>query len=209
MKRQIFTLIMACVLLGAPAAWAQCDTYSKGIDEFPNSRIEGTVRLPDGSQFPFAGDGPFTVARGTPFVQADGRCVLPTQIVDFNIVAQTPFGEVMVTTYPGCATTDPDACDPQAGCSCGLIMQQVSGRDFPADSFFDVSLQVQSGVLPPLCNCVPGVRCAPARVNAQITDIPPAPGENYAEQTLQLLSCKTGIPANILIQNPLHRPYGP
>jgi hypothetical protein len=78
--------------------------------------------------------GPTAVLRGAPRIE-DDKCVIDTEIVALELsAADTAFGDVTVRINP-------------ARSSVGKVRSQDAGCVFPADSFFDVFVLVDVGIL--------------------------------------------------------------
>lgn len=72
--------------------------------------------------------GPTTIRRGAPYDPGDGLVEIDTQIENMVLFGSTPIGNVVVRVIPP---------------SPGKIKQQEPGVDFPANSWFDVRVEVQ------------------------------------------------------------------
>jgi hypothetical protein len=140
-----------------------CDCYPKpGIDEMPSElvhrvRIFGIGPGTGGLVVDADMSGPVVIVRGAPEVDpTTGLCRIPTRIDGMDLMGTDPIaGPVEIHINK----TKP---------SVGEIRERAPGTCFPADSFFDVFIEVK----------VPGqdvtlVNCAPARMQAVIEAIPP------------------------------------
>lgn len=76
--------------------------------------------------------GPTTVVRGTPSTDLTGREYFETEIVQLDLTGSGPIGDVVVREDPDRPST-------------GKVTQQEKGKDFPADSFFDVFVEIKMG----------------------------------------------------------------
>jgi len=102
------------------------------------SQASMEVEFTDGSRETVRLSGLTTVKRNDPSdLDADGRWDVKTEIVSMELLGNSPtlFGPVTLTNNP-------------TGNSVGGIRQRTSGENFPADSFFDVFLLVQSSFGP-------------------------------------------------------------
>ena len=126
-----------------------------GPDEFPVSIAQIGIDLtlngiPDAE---ISAEGPFLVERSDPQVGSDGRNVIDTEIVQLDLTGSSSLGPVTIRSSP-------------TRRSVGQIVAQQRGQDFPADSFFDIFVEIRVGELT-LVNEVP------IRMSAVITEIPP------------------------------------
>jgi len=151
------------VVLAAVLAWlgsipptvgvAQTGYPAAGFDSFP-STAEITVDIPGLGTDTIVLEGPTTVHRGDPVLPPlGGTQTIDTEILSMNLTGTSPvFGPVGVFENPNEASR-------------GQIIQQP-GQDFPAESFFDVFviLQTQSGALH---------NETPIRMQSRIYSIPP------------------------------------
>jgi hypothetical protein len=127
--------------------------------------------------------GPTTVARGTPYDPGDGRMKIDTEIISMNLVGTSAYiGPVTIIESPSKAST-------------GAIRQQIAGIDFPADSFFDVFIEIQTALPFPngrLYNDIP------KRMSAVINSIPPY-GSVYEGPQPIPLNNELGIPIGLML----------
>lgn len=109
-------------------------------------------------------NGPTVVRRGEPY-DAGGHSAIDTEILAMNLTGMTPLGPVGVRESPTRA-------------SVGKIQQQTPGADYPADSFFDVFVELDTGM---------GMlhHQEPVRMEAVIHDIPPILALYRTPQLLQ------------------------
>jgi len=124
-----------------------------GMDMFPSG---AGMFVQIGSQQPVfvTLNGPTDVMRGAPHdADGDGRMEIETEIVQMNLAGASPFGPLQLRESP-------------TRQSLGRIMQQTAGQDYPADSFFDVFVELNTA-LGPLHNE------QPVRMRAVIDAIPP------------------------------------
>ena len=99
-----------------------------GSDVF-DSAVVVRVAVPSLSfpETPFTAVGPARIRRGAPYDPGDGRIKIDTQIEQWVVSGETPLGPAVVRVV-----------NPAPGC----IQQQSAGQDFPADAWFDVSLEI-------------------------------------------------------------------
>lgn len=99
-------------------------------------------------------NGPTVVRRGEPYDNdGDGLQTIDTEILAMNLTGMTSLGPVGVRESPTRA-------------SHGKIQQQTPGADYPADSFFDVFVELDTGM-------GPLHHQEPVRMEAIIHDLPP------------------------------------
>ena len=106
-------------------------------------------------------EGPALVTRGEP--RLDGVLyVVDTEIVSLELRGtSSTLGPVLVRQHPDLP-------------SLGEVRQQEPGQDFPADSFFDIFIEID---LPDLD--IIAVNQDPLRLEATLNDLPPAAGDEY------------------------------
>jgi hypothetical protein len=76
--------------------------------------------------------GPTDVLRSDPYDPGDGHIKIDTEIISMNLVGMsTHIGPITIIESPSKAST-------------GAIQQQTAGIDFPADSFFDVFIEIHT-----------------------------------------------------------------
>lgn len=111
--------------------------------------------------------GPTTVSRGMPYDPGDGHIKIDTEIISMNLVGTSVhIGPITIIESPSKAST-------------GAIRQQIAGTDFPADSFFDVFVEIQTTLSPPVHTLH---NDDPAIMNTAIDHIPPW-GAIYTSQS--------------------------
>ena len=161
-----------------------------GFDSFSSSATIIIELTPIGGPgpFPFVASGPTTIQRGDPLVDLDGRGYIDTEIISMTLTGPSPLGPIIVRESPTLASS-------------GRIKQQTPGVDFPADSFFDVFVEID---IPPglpglpaggTCGNLPG---SPAVMSAVINAIPPV-GSSYGSP-VGLVVPLFGIPPTAPIQ---------
>ena len=116
------------------------DYPSAGEDRFENTRatVEIEVTLPGVAALPFVKqtetvelEGPMLVLRSDPQdADGDGLVDIETEIVELMLTGTSSFGPIEVRQSPDRR-------------SMGLVEQQEPGQDTPADSFFDIFLEVE------------------------------------------------------------------
>ncbi len=162
MRRSIGIFAMA--LAFAPLLGAEGDSTTviggtgfppAGPDEFPVSLAQIGIDLtlngiPDTE---VSAQGPFLVQRSDPQAGSDGRNVIDTEIVQLDLTGSSSLGPVSIQQS-------------STRRSVGQIVAQQRAQDFPADSFFDIFVEIRVGesIL---------VNEVPIRMSAVITEIPP------------------------------------
>jgi hypothetical protein len=168
----------AIALLLALAAYGDDDggfdtSYpSAGEDRFERTvaTVEIEVTLPGVGALPIALtdletvqlEGPMLVMRGDP-QDSDGDDLvdIETEIVELELTGTSSFGPIAVRQSPDRP-------------SMGLVEQQTPGQDFPADSFFDVFLEVEIlnvGLI--------GYNPEAILMEAELSDLPPGFRDQY------------------------------
>ena len=152
---------------------------SAGTDRFPVI-VEMELSNPDFS-FEFGLTGSLTMDRSEPFEDgATGKWTIDTEIVSMDIVGEAPeIGKIVLRQSP----TQP---------SLGNIAQQTpGGEDFPADSFFDIFLEIEIEGIPPFI-VPPLFNMDPIRVQTfpvlPVTDIPPIGTQYFQEGCVDIFS---------------------
>jgi hypothetical protein len=136
-----------------------------GSDYMPNTKaiIELVIYGPYGFTETIKAVGPTMVSRGTPYDPGDGFMKIDTEIISMNLVGSSSYiGPITIVESPSKVSN-------------GTIRQQVAPQDFPADSFFDVYIEIYTTLLSPN-----GVlhNNDPKKMSSIITQIPPA-GSTY------------------------------
>jgi hypothetical protein len=101
-----------------------------GTDEF-DSAATITIDFGGGLVMTETVTGPTRIERGDPFDPDGGHIRIDTEIVSMELRGQTAFGPITVRESPTKRST-------------GHVTQQTAGIDFPADSFFDVFVQMDT-----------------------------------------------------------------
>ena len=161
-----------------------------GTDSFPSGALL-SVEMPGLGMFDLTLNGPTDVRRGDPGdVDGDGLMDIQTEILAMNLVGMSPAGPVTLRQS-------------QTRASRGVVEQQAKGADFPADSFFDVFVEIEVAGLGRLHNE------APVRVEAVIDAIPPILAYYRPPQPLAVpLLDANGQPVGV-IRNVIHIPLPP
>lgn len=165
-----FVALAACGDNGGPGL--DTDYPPAGEDRFERTiaTVEIDVTLPGVGALPVAlgeletveMEGPMLVLRGDPQdSDGDGLVDIETEIVEMTLTGTSSFGPLEVRQSPDRR-------------SMGMVEQQKPGQDFPADSFFDVFLEVE--VLD--INLV-GYHEDPIRMEAELSDLPPGFRDQY------------------------------
>lgn len=130
--------LSAGLLVGPGAGVARAEYPAGGVDSF-DSRAQVFVAaepLCVGATASTPGvvsavvDGPTSVKRSDPVTPEDGRQVIDTEIIQLQLAGTTPLGPLAIRQNPDRPST-------------GQVRQQDAGLDFPADSFFDVFVEVE------------------------------------------------------------------
>ena len=146
-----FLLLIAGVLFCVPVALS----YPPGDWDVMNAEIDMTIQLnPTGSDR-IIGDGPTVVKRGNPY-DVGGLQTIDTELVALSLTGTGFSGPVTVTLSP----------EPTHR-SMGKTTEQSPGTGFPADSFFDIFVEVK----------IPGlgetfINTQPMRISCVIINIP-------------------------------------
>ncbi len=167
MKTPALFIAASLALAGTPAAAQQAESPQilprgevrvgfprAGTDEFPVSIAQIGIDLtldgiPEGE---ISAEGPFVVERGEP--RPDGGVnVIDVEIVQMELVGSSPLGPVVIRESP-------------LRQSRGQIRALSPESDFPADSFFDVFVEIDLGEQTVFND-------EPIRLQAVITEIPP------------------------------------
>jgi len=151
------TIVCISILTITSVLSAWCDYPHAGMDYLPSTTA--TIELDLGLfNETLVVKGSTTIARGNPYDPGDGRIKIDTEIVSMNLVgASTYIGPITVVESPAIESD-------------GEVRQKTAGVDFPADSFFDVYIEIQTMMPPPL-NVL--YNDDPVLMSAVITTIPP------------------------------------
>lgn len=163
MKKTYFCLI-ACALLLAmasiPYAYAHhmYEDYPAGIDIMdPTTAVLGLEIIGVGVETVMV-NGSTSVNRSNPYDPGDGHWKIDTEIISMNLEGTSALvGEITIIESPTRASN-------------GTIQQQVAGEDFPADSFFDVFVEINTTLPFPLSTLHTD---EPLPMDAVIFSIPP------------------------------------
>jgi uncharacterized protein (TIGR03437 family) len=119
-------MALVFIALGAPRSRAAYP--GAGRDDFPSSAIV-TVEFMDGQKLSLNAVGPTSIERSAPFDAGNGLDTIATEITQMNLRSDSPLGPVEIRES-----------GPRQ--SIGQIQQKTAGVDFPANSFFDVFVEV-------------------------------------------------------------------
>jgi hypothetical protein len=160
MKKACF-LMLVCILALAVASFPDALCYPPAGSDYME-RTTATIELqiygPSGFYETIVAKGPTNVSRSDPYDPGDGRIKIDTEIVSMNLVGASSYiGPITVVESPSKAST-------------GKIRQQTAGMDFPADSFFDVYVEIKTSLPSPLGTLH---NDDPKNMTAVITSIPP------------------------------------
>ena len=158
-------LAVLALWLAVPAAQAY---PLAGVDAFDSMAVfrvsSTTLGIPE---TPVVLVGPTTIRRGAPYDPGDGLVEIDTQIENMVVFGTTPIGSVTVKMIPPAP---------------GKIKQRESGVDFPADSWFDVRVEVN--INSPLGQFqLFSKPSTPIRLMAMIDAIPPFGSQYMPEET--------------------------
>ncbi len=120
-------MLMASLSLNPALAYP-----GSGIDAFESAAsVTIDLSLSGGPVMKVDLAGPTMIQRGDPFDPGDGRMTIDTEIVSLALSGVSPIGPITVR---------------ESGIrrSTGQIVQQTAGTDFPADSFFDVFVEIET-----------------------------------------------------------------
>jgi hypothetical protein len=156
MRKMCFTIVCISMLTITSILGAWCDYPHAGMDYLPSTTATIELDLGMGNET-LVVKGPTTIARGNPYDPGDGRIKIDTEIVSMSLVGASAYGPMTVVESP-------------AKESDGEVRQKTAGVDFPADSFFDVFIEIQTMMPPPL-NVL--YNDDPVFMSAVITTIPP------------------------------------
>ena len=146
---------------------AVCDPdpfLEAGEDLIPNSTARVSVLIEELGPNPITLElkGPVVIQRGEPTDPGDGQRTIETEIVAMDLTSSSP---VPITLRESPSLPSP-----------GVIRAQQPGSDFPADSFFDVFVEIEIGG--PGGTLVHNGPEDPFRMEAEINCLPPY-GRNY------------------------------
>jgi len=161
-------LMLVCAFLAAIVPDVFCYPPA-GIDymEYTTATIELQIYGSPGFTETLTATGPTTVNRSDPTVPEDNRTEIDTEIISMTLTGNSPnIGPITIIQSPSKAST-------------GKIKQQSPGQDFPADSYFDVYIEIKTKLLYPLGTLHNDV---PKHMSAVIYSIPPS-GSTYENLT--------------------------
>ena len=176
---KVHHLLAALALTAALIALAACggddggagtDYPSAGEDRFENTKATVQIEITQqgASLAPITLqetetielEGPALITRSDPELDGDVY-VVRTEIAEMELSGSASFGDVIVRQSP----------DNQ---SMGEVRQREKGQDFPADSFFDVFVEIE---VPDLGLTLHNQE--PLRMAAELNGLPPAEGDSY------------------------------
>lgn len=130
-RLRLATALIATFL--AMSLWQPAAAYpSAGTDAFDSSAlITLDLSLIGGPTLTVTVAGPTIVERSKPYNPGDGRMTIDTEIVSLHLTGMTALGPVVVRESSFREST-------------GQVTQQTPGEDFPADSFFDVFVEIDT-----------------------------------------------------------------
>jgi hypothetical protein len=161
-KKACFLLI-ACLVVIAMAGVPYALGYPPaGFDYLPSTTATLQLQIIVGPGAPWTetitASGPTNITRGTPYNPGNGRMKIDTQIVLMNLAGSSAhIGPITITQSPSNATK-------------GAVQQETAGVDFPADSFFDVFVEIHTNLPFPYTVLHNN---AYVQVNSTIYSIPP------------------------------------
>jgi hypothetical protein len=167
MKKEYFLLI-ACVLMLVIASIPEALCYPPAGSDYMASTT-ATIQLEITGMFTetVTANGPTNVTRGTPYNPGNGRIKIDTEIVYMRLTGYSShIGPITILESPSKKSN-------------GTIQQKTAGIDFPADSFFDVYIEIHT-VVGTFHND------DPKRMNATIYQIPPYGTVYEGPQTIPL-----------------------
>jgi hypothetical protein len=155
-------------IAAAIALWPRCGQAQYphvGFDEFDSA---ATIRIEldpmyGGYDFEVTAAGPTRVQRSDPYDPGDGRVMIETEIIQMELTGPSPIGPVSVRESPTIASQ-------------GEVQQITPGIDFPAESFFDVFVEIDTPHPPTGLGTLHNQEAI--RLEAKIDDLPPL-GETY------------------------------
>jgi hypothetical protein len=138
--KKVYLMLIACAFMIAIVSIPRGFCYHPaGTDTLPHTTatIQLHITSPHAFNENITATGPTTIARGTPYNPGDGHMKINTAMVSMNLVGTSAYiGPVKIFINP--STT-----------SNGTIRQVNAGSDFPADSFFDVFVEINTTLPPP------------------------------------------------------------
>jgi len=167
MKKAYFLLI-ACVFMLTIASIPEALCYPPaGSDTMSSTTATIEVEITGMFTETITAKGPTTVSRSNPYDPGDGRIKIDTEIISMNLVGSSAYiGPITIIESPSKKSN-------------GTIQQKTAGIDFPADSFFDVYIEIQT-VIGTFHND------DPKRMSAIIYQIPPYGSIYEGPQTIPL-----------------------
>lgn len=182
MRKMLILSAASALVLGAGSASGNCfNKFPAGFHKADETFFRGTLDLNrDGvPDKPFVALGPMTVKRGAPRETGNGKCVIDTEITHMELVGS--FKDARGVERQFTLTTNPKKKVK------GEIKQRYAGRDFPANSFFDVFVLI---TIPDTKETAQNLKAA--RASGEIHSIPPLEAEML--ETVKLTGKRTGKP---------------
>ncbi len=130
-----------------------------GTDTFSSTATVGVQPGCTGRTVPVHLSGNTTVMRKAPGKNSSGHDFIPTEMITLDLKGSSPLGPVKVTLNPAMSST-------------GQVTAMGKSSDFPANSFFDIFVEVSAGNSSHLHNE------SPIHMQATIKAIPPV-GSKY------------------------------
>lgn len=157
MKRSVVSALVLMSILQMLVARPASAYPEAGLDSFNSSAMVFIDPIPGCADNPLVQrvvlNGPTTVRRSAPLNGEDRREYIDTEIIQLDLSGSGAFGPVMLRESPTRAST-------------GKVVQQSPGVDFPANSFFDVFVEVDyAGAT--------FVNLEPVHMQAEIYSLPP------------------------------------
>jgi hypothetical protein len=131
--RKTYLLLLGCVFMLAIVSVPNVLGYPPAGSDYME-HTTATIELEIIGMFiePITAKGPTTVSRSNPYDPGDGRIKIDTEIISMNLVGTSNYiGPITIIESPSKKST-------------GAIQQKTAGIDFPADSFFDVYVEIQT-----------------------------------------------------------------
>jgi hypothetical protein len=129
MKKAYF-LPIACVLVLTIASIPEALCYPPAGYDYMQSSATITVAITGMFTETLTAYGPVNISRSTPYDPGDGHMKIDTEIISMNLVGtSTHIGQITIIQSPFKASK-------------GAVRQRTAGIDFPADSFFNVYIEI-------------------------------------------------------------------
>jgi hypothetical protein len=172
MKKAYFLIIAFVLLLAIPRIPNSFCAYPPAGTDTMNSTAHIELEITGSFTELVTALGPTVVARGMPYDPGDGHIKIDTEIISMSLVGTSAYiGPITIIESPSKQSN-------------GSIREQTAGVDFPADSFFDVYIEIQTMLPPPLSVLHNDI---PKRMSAVINSIPPYGSVYEGPQPIPLL----------------------